>query len=190
MSSGEVDRIPVSQLIERYSLVKSAVYERFKILGIVPEKVGIKSYVNAEQINLLDKYHQFIQNGGNKAEFREMYGGPKAAKAGAEMPDSTAGLSTVQPDMVQLVAAIAAQIAAKLQPATPEPDPLAYYKALEEAAKSGWHLKTSEICYLLDLTPQEIKQYGDRFNEAGFMFTQVGYRSKGEVAWKVTKPVK
>jgi hypothetical protein len=190
MNSGEVDRIPVSQLIERYSLVKSAVYERLKTLGITPEKVGIKSYVNAEQVRLLDEYHQFIQNGGNKAEFMEMRGGPKAAKAVDEFSGSSAGLSTVQPDMVQLVAAIAAQIAAKLQPATPEPDPLAYLRALEEAARNEWLLKTSDVCYLLDLTPQEIKQYGDRFHDAGFVFTKMGYRSKGEIAWKVSKPVK
>ena len=190
MSSGEVDRIPVSQLIERYSLVKSAVYERFKILGIVPEKVGIKSYVNAEQIQLLDKYHQFIQNGGNKAEFREMYGGAKATKADEAFPPASGGLSLAQPDIVQLVATIAAQIAAKFQPASPEPDPLAYFKALEEAASRGWLLKTSEICYLLDLTPDEIKPYGDRFYEAGFVFTKAGYRTKGEVAWQVSKPVK
>jgi hypothetical protein len=186
MSRGEVDRILVSQLMGRYDLVKSAVYTRLEILGIKPEKVGIRSYVNAEQLALLDEFHMFIQKGGNKAEFLEMKGMQKKADPDEDF-ESSSGLSTVQPDMVQLVTAIAAQIAAKIQPVTPEPDPLAYYKALEEAVKHGWQLKTSEIAYLLDLTPGEIKGYGDRFTEAGFVFTQAGYRSKGEIAWKVTK---
>ena len=82
---------------------------------------------------------------------------------------------------------IAAEIASRFQPALPEPDPLAYFEVLERAAQCGWHLRTSEIAYLLDLSPSEIGLYGDRFTEAGFVFTRAGYRTRGEVAWKVSK---
>lgn len=187
MVSGELDRLPVNQLTERYSLVRSAVYTRLDALGIKAEKVGNKSYVNAEQLQLLDDLHQFIQAGGNTAEFLESRGLQRVEEQSTGL---SRGLSTTQPDMVQLVTEIAAQLVSRLQPPSPEPDPLAYFKALEQAARNGWLLRTSEIAYLLDLLPSEIASYGDSFSEAGFIFTQAGYRAGKEVAWKVSKPVK
>ncbi|MFQ3618449.1 MAG: hypothetical protein SNJ57_16505 [Cyanobacteriota bacterium] len=184
MNGGEIDRIPVNQLMQRYDLVKSAVYKRLNDLGIVPQKVGNKSYVNAEQLRLLDELHQFIKSGGTMPEFLESRGIQPAQ-------DSSSGdsseLSTIQPDVIDLVSAIAAQFANRLQPAPPEPDPLAYYQKLEDAARNGWLLRTSEIADLLDLSISEMQYYGDRFSEAGFTFTKLGYRSGGETAWKVSK---
>lgn len=185
MSSEEIDRLPVNQLTARYNLVRSAVYTRIDALGIKPEKIGNKSYVNAEQLRLLDDLHRFIQAGGTTAEFLESRGMQRE-----ESSKMSSGLSTVQPDIIQLVAEIAAQFAAKFQPAASEPDPFAYFETLERAARNGWLLSTSEVAYLLDLRPSEIQSYGDRFSEAGFFFTRAGYRSKGEVAWRVSKPVK
>jgi hypothetical protein len=187
MSNGEIDRLPVEQLPDRYSLVRSAIYTRFKQLGIKPERIGNKSYVNSEQLRLLDELHQFIQSGGNAAEFLEQRG---IKRAGDPSSDLSSGLSLVQPDIVQLVAAIAAQFASKLQPPVSEPDPLAYFETLERAAQHGWLLSTSEVAYLLDILPDEIRQYRDRFSEAGFTFTSAGYRVGGEVAWRVSKPVR
>ncbi len=102
----------------------------------------------------------------------------------------SSGLSTVQPDMVQLIAAIAAEMASRLQAAAPPAEPLAYFDTLEKAYRNGWLLSTSELADLLDLLPAEIRAYGDSFSEAGFMFTKAGYRVGGEVAWRVSKPVK
>jgi hypothetical protein len=186
MSSGEIDRLPVNQLTERYRLVRSAVYTRLDALGIKPERVGNKAYVNARQLSLLDELHQFIQSGGTTAEFLESRGIQKEE----EPSNLSTGLSTGQPDIVQLVAAIAAQFASKLQPPAPEPDPFAYFETLERAARHGWLLSTSELAYLLDLLPSEIQQYGDHFSEAGFSFIKAGYRAGGEVAWRVSKLVK
>ncbi|HIK57159.1 MAG TPA: hypothetical protein IGS37_18600 [Synechococcales cyanobacterium M55_K2018_004] len=187
MSNGEIDRLPVNQLTERYNLVRSAVYTRLEALGIKPERIGNKAYVNAQQIQLLDDLHDFINSGGTTAEFKERRGLPK----GDEQPvESSSGLSTVPPDFARLVAAIAAEIASRFQPSTPEPNRFAYLEVLEKAYQNGWLLSTSEVADLLDLLPSEIRQYGDSFSEAGFVFTKAGYRSGGEVAWKVSKLVK
>jgi hypothetical protein len=187
MSNGELDRLPVNQLMERYGIVRSAVYTRLEALGVKPEKVGNKAYVNLEQLRVLDDLHQFLQRGGNTAEFIESRGLQKPADMSSGL---TRGLSTVQPDIVQLVAEIAAQIASRFQPPSPEPDPLAYFQALEQAARNGWLLRTSEVAYLLDLLPSDIQLYGDSFSEAGFTFTKAGYRSRGEVAWRVSKAIR
>lgn len=185
MSSSEIDRLPVSQLPERYGLVRSAIYTRLDALGIKPERVGNKSYVNAQQLQLLDEFHQFIQMGGTTAEFLERKG---LSKPEEEVSSLSSGLSTVQPDILKLISTIAAEIAARFQPPPPDPDPLAYFEVLERAAQNGWLLRTSEVARLLELRMEDIQMYGDRFSEAGFIFTRAGYRSRGEVAWRVSKP--
>ncbi|MBE9063307.1 hypothetical protein [cf. Phormidesmis sp. LEGE 11477] len=62
-------RLQVKKLTVRYSLGKTAVYRRMKALGIKPERIGNRSYVNQAQISLLDALHTFIQNKGTTAEF-------------------------------------------------------------------------------------------------------------------------
>ncbi|MBD2462765.1 hypothetical protein H6G89_17125 [Oscillatoria sp. FACHB-1407] len=190
---GEIDRLPVSALMERYTLVRSAVYTRLEALGIKPEKVGNKSFLNAQQIELMDDLHRFIQSGGTTAEFLDSRGISKAGESSGlslgQSSGSSSGLSTVpSSDMMQMFNAFADAVS-RLQPAAPPPDPLAYFRHLEEAAQNGWILKTSEVAYLLDLLPSEISQYGDAFSDAGFVFTRSGYRG-GEVAWRVSKPIK
>ncbi|MGP1375407.1 MAG: hypothetical protein ACTS3T_21450 [Almyronema sp.] len=184
MGNGEIDRIPVNDLIDRYSLARSAVYKRLKDLGIVTIKVGNRAYVNAQQLRLLDEVHAFIQRGGTMAEFLEMRG---LKPAEDDVTAESSGLSTLQPDnILDLVSKIAAEMAARLRPSQ-DVDPLACYKALEAAARNGWEIRTSEVAQLLQLDPREVSQYGDRFTDAGFVFTRVGYRSGGEAAWRVSK---
>ncbi|MBF2002806.1 MAG: hypothetical protein IGS50_19240 [Synechococcales cyanobacterium C42_A2020_086] len=184
MNSGEIDRLPVNQLMQRYNLARSAVYTRMEALGIQPTRIGNKAYVSAQQLQLLDDLHQFIKSGGTTAEFLDQRG---MSRPKAEAFDSSSGLSTVQPGLVQLVSEIAAQVASRFQPALPESDPFAYYETLEQAAQNGWLLRTSEIAELLDLPISEFQYYGERFSEAGFVFTRAGFRAGGEVAWRVSK---
>jgi hypothetical protein len=182
MDSSEIDRLPVADLPDRYNLARSAVYTRLDALGIKREKIGNRAYVNAEELKLLDALHEFINRGGNTAEFLESRGLPKPDQKPSEQSSE---LSTGQPELLNFMAALVS----RLQP-TVDRDPLAYFEQLEKAAQNGWHLKTSEVAELLDLSPSEIQQYGDRFFEAGFVFSKVGYRAGGEVAWKVSKPLK
>lgn len=188
MSDGNIDRIPVNQLVHRYKLARSAVYKRMADLGIEREKIGNRAYVNAEQIALLDELHEFIQIGGNVAEFIARKGltpnEPSTADAGSDEGDITAGLSLNQADMINLIRAFASEMSMQIQPAV---DPLAYYESLEKAASKGWKLRTSELSALLKLSPDEINSYGHTFYEAGFAFNRSGYRSGGEGAWLVSK---
>jgi hypothetical protein len=178
MGGGEIDRIQISQLMARYDIVRSAVNTRIKALSITPTRVGNKSFIDAAQLRQLDDLHLHIQGGGTTAEFLEMRG----QKRKKEPPEESTGLTTGQSDLLGLFN----RMLPWFQPAAPEPDPLDYYEKLEKACRNGWELKTSEIADLLDIPPSEIKQYGDRFQEAGFVFTRIGYRS-GELAWKVSK---
>lgn len=192
MDDNSLDRLPVAQLPDRYRLVRSAVYTRMEALGIETEKVGNKAYINAEQLRLLDNLHEFIQAGGTTAEFIESRGLQRRkdpTNPGGLSTGSSSGLSTGQLDISQIFNALS-DFAAKLQPPRPEPDRLAYFEKLERAAQTGWLLRTSEVAELLNLSVAEMQLYGDRFSEAGFVFTKAGYRSGGEIAWRVSKPLK
>jgi hypothetical protein len=181
MSNGEIDRLPVEQLPDRYGgLARSAVYNRLKALNIKPKRIGNKSSVNARQLEQLDDLHRFLQAGGNTAEFLEMRGIQSPQEDDSQL---SSGLSTGQSDLVQLFVSMFS----KFQSQAAEPDPLAYFEKLEQAARNGWQLSTTEVSYLIKLPVAEIQQYGDRFYEAGFVFTRAGFRAKGEVAWKVSK---
>ena len=60
---------PVRDLAARYKLTRSVIYKRMKDLGISPRKIGVKAYINDDQLALLDAHHEFIQGGGTTAEF-------------------------------------------------------------------------------------------------------------------------
>ncbi|MEO0376990.1 MAG: hypothetical protein AAF329_20720 [Cyanobacteria bacterium P01_A01_bin.17] len=192
MSDGNIDRIPVNQLSDRYQLARSAVYKRMADLGIEREKVGNRAYVSREQVELLDELHRFIGVGGNVAEFIERKGlnrsnAPSTEESTGQGSGQSSGLALNQSDMLKLVSAIAAEMTAHLQPALSTRDPLAYYESLEKATTGRWKLRTSELAELLKLDPREIESYGQTFYEAGFVFNRAGYRSGGEGAWLVSK---
>ena len=65
--------------------------------------------------------------------------------------------------------------------------PLAYLRDLEEAYQNGWLLSTSEIAKLQGLSPKTIAGYGQKFSDAGFVFTRAGTRRGGEIAWSIEK---
>lgn len=200
MSNGNVDRIPVNQLSDRYDLARSAVYKRMADLGIEREKIGNRAYLNQEQIALLDELHEFIKIGGNVAEFIARKGlKPAGENASSHLasPETafgevTAGLALDQTDMVKLLSAFASEFASAFasefaSQLQPQADLLAYYESLEKAASRGWKLRSSELAALLKLSVEEIEGYGNTFYEAGFVFNRSGYRAGGESAWRVSK---
>ncbi|HZG39096.1 MAG TPA: hypothetical protein VEZ50_10485 [Nodosilinea sp.] len=188
MNPGEIDRYPVSQLQSRYSLARSAVYKRMQDLRVVPEKVGQRSYITAQQLQLMDELHRFINQGGSAAEFIEARGlRQRPGNSGNGQSGSGSDLTITPNDFGGMIGALA-ELMGRM--GIGQPDPLKYFETLENAARNGWLPSTSELAELIDLSPREIESYGDRFSEAGFIFSRSGYRKNGEIAWKVTKRLK
>jgi len=69
----ELDRVPVAQLPSKYGIVKSVLYDRINRLGIKPQKIGNKSYLSGEQLELLDQLDAHINAGGSMAEFADRH---------------------------------------------------------------------------------------------------------------------
>ncbi len=191
MATGEIDKFPVSQLPSRYDLARSAVYKRMEQLGIVPEKIGQRSYLNAIQVQLMDELHRFIGQGGSAAEFIEARGlnrqsSNQGSGKGQPPQGDASDLANVPPDFGSFISGIVSEVVARLGGA-PEPDPLVYFERLESAAQNGWLFSSSEIAGLFDTSPGEIERMGDSFAEAGFVFKRAGRRKNGETAWRITK---
>lgn len=181
----EVDRVPLSQLPSRYSIARSALYTRLKDLQIEPIREGKKAYVNATELKLLDELHEHIQKGGTTGEFlkqRKRTVQSRTEDYSELVQDSPGQISLMQPGV--FLAAVEA-IVKRLLPSTGSR--LSYLRELDEACEKGWLLSTKEVADLLGLSPKTIREYGDEFFDAGFMFTRAGIRKGGEIAWAIDK---
>ena len=69
MVNTEIDRFPVSDLPDRYSIGRTALYERMGVLAIKPEKQGNKSYVSGQQLQALDDLDNHVKRGGVLSDF-------------------------------------------------------------------------------------------------------------------------
>lgn len=167
-----VDRIPVAKLEERYSVVRSVLYDRIKALNIKPQKIGNKSYLNAEQLQQLDDLDVHMKTGGSLAMFIDQ------VKPSAEQ---TGGLSVISPDSSQLLLNVIAAMANQQTL-----DPLADYELLERIASANFYLPTKRLLRLLQLKTIPKLDDHKRFSRMGFVFWQVG-RVGRESEWKVTK---
>jgi hypothetical protein len=178
----EIDRIPITQLPSRYGIARSNLYTRLKDLGIEPEKMGKKAYVNAEQLQLLDALHEHIQKGGTTGEFLKTLGSDRA------QPNQTLAASPNEQNLVfqpHALVAVVEAIVKRLLPNTG--NRLSYLRELEEAYEKGWLLSPSEVADLLRLSPKTVAGYGQEFSDAGFVFTRAGTRKGGELAWSIDK---
>jgi hypothetical protein len=90
----DLDRIPITQLPSHYGIARSNLYTRLKDLGIEPEKMGKKAYVNAEQLRLLDALHEHIQKGGTTGEFLKSINGDRS------LPNQTLATSSNEQNLV------------------------------------------------------------------------------------------
>jgi hypothetical protein len=68
-SSSQPELFAVSELLGRYDLGKTRLYERMKKLNIKPHKVGTKSYLDADQLSVMDELHKYITQNGSADGF-------------------------------------------------------------------------------------------------------------------------
>jgi hypothetical protein len=184
----EIDLIPLSQLPSRYGIARSNLYNRLKDLQIEPSKQGKKAFVNASQLQLLDRLHAHLQQGGITSEFIKQE--RLIPSSGGTMETGT--LSPVQhrsePMVIIQPTALVSVLEAVVKRLLPSSkSKLSYLRELEEAYQNGWLLSTSEVADLLGLSPSTITGYGQEFSDAGFVFTRVGIRKGGEIAWAIDK---
>ena len=188
-----VDLIPLSQLPSRYDIARSNLYNRLKDLKIEPTKQGRKAFVNEKELKLLDELHAHLTEGGVTSDFIKQ----QDNQFPQLVTDSTSEVELSSPVSVQsqseptitlqptaLISVVEAVVKRFIPTSTSR---LTYLRELEEAYQNGWLLSTSEVANLLGLTQKTITSYGQEFSDAGFVFTRVGMRKRGEIAWAIDK---
>lgn len=180
----EVERLPVSDLMSRYGISKSVLYERIKALNIERTTVGRKAYVSGEQIAIMDGLHDFLQTGRSTAEFLELSGiqsgGQSVKKQSAEQSGSLTLPAESASQLFNLV----------VEQSAPEPVQSSLHwterlRFLEEACQNSWLLSTSQLAEMIGLSPVTLArmQECDRY---GFQFSRKGMNGS-ELAWEINK---
>ena len=184
-----IDRFPVSDLRDRYQIGRTALYERMNTLSIKPTKQGIKSYVSGEQLRLMDNLELHLKSGGGLSDFSQSVQQTSGEQTEQlSLPVSQAILSTQSSVLVSMIDGIVQSVFTRIAPQPTQAGMrLSHLRELEEAYEKRWILSTSELADLLGLSANTVRGYGDQFEEAGFVFSRAGSRSRGEVAWRIGK---
>jgi hypothetical protein len=181
----EIDPFPVAALQDRYNLGKQAVYNRIDALSIQTFKQGNKSYITADDVELLDQLHDHISTGGKMDDFKsprtELVTRPLDRLDKSTSPLDRLDTPTGQIDTLGEVAALVEAIARHLRPT----EPLQHLKALEEAAAAGWLLSSAEVEGLIGCKPR-MKSGESQFTRGSFGFVRSG-KIGNQSAWKVVK---
>lgn len=188
MARQETD-FPVSELMDRYELVKSQVYARINALKSIkpdlsPFKVGVKSYVNQAVLGCLDEMHRLISEDELTTEqaAEQVAGATETSIApnnqqtlSAEHQTELSGgaISPLDEPEKASIAAIRKALQGK---------PFARYEMLDLVAEKGWQIPTDELAVLLELQALS----GSQFERYGFRFTRVG-KVGSQSSWKVDK---
>ena len=185
-----VDLIPLSQLPSRYGIARSNLYNRLKDLKIESVKQGRKAFVSAADLQLLDKLHIHLEQGGNTSEFiKQQANEHHLVNSPTAFPEVSHSFETVYPSEPTIslnpsaLVGVIETVVKKFIPSSPSR--LTYLRELEEAYQNQWLLSTSELADLLGFSQKTITNYGQEFSDAGFVFERAGIRKGGEIAWSV-----
>lgn len=190
MDTSNLDRLPVSQLTTRYNIGRTSLYKRLSDLNLKPHTLGNKAYVDAVQIDLLDRLDQHLKSGHQTAEFLEVvqlfteqFNEQTAAQFSKQSDlDISNPLFALSNDSTFL--SILSDLAAGLS-RSPTADISARLHLLQDACNYGWLLPTSELAQVLVISPKTLTHHKS-YQRYGFTFTKVGHRGI-ESAWEVTK---
>ena len=164
-----IDRIPTSELIDRYG--KTKLYTQyFKALQIEPIRDGNNSYISPEQAKLVEGYHAVRGQGkaAVQAFLDELF---------AESPsvlERTGTVETVLERSDQSWLAFAEAIADRLSP--PPSDPLLPQRQLQEIANRGWIVSSSQLQKILGVRAKEGERLGFTLMRSGRVGRSVGWR--------------
>ena len=179
----EIESYPVADLPSRYQIGKQQVYNRFVALAIKPSKVGKRAYITNAQLQLLDRFHAHLIDGGLMADFDLPTTQPDAKISPVDAIDITSGI--VENNLEALVNMIAGAVSQVIDSTIPTRSPLWYMSELEQAQAQGWMLTTAEIQQLIGVKPTAAIGTST-YQRGSFTFTKAG-KIGSQTAWRVTK---
>ena len=187
--------LSIKDFEQRYRITRSNIYNRLNGLKdkgypMEPRKQGTRAIYNVDQGALMDRLHEHLEAGNDINSFPDSDGRVQMSQPVEHPIEHPVGRIAVQQDSIERspatlgVAALVDAIAGKLVEAlpTPQPDPLAALRLIQEACEQGWLLSSSQLAPLLGVKPPS----GASFERYGFTFTRTG-RNGAESAWRISK---
>jgi hypothetical protein len=183
----DIDRFPVKELMGRYGIGRTALYDRFKHASIKPDKEGTRSFISGEQLAELDRLNDHLATGGSLSDFVPTFSEQEETQELAIVPNSSADVQrTVANDNLEALAvAVSVGVERAIASQSHPPNPLWYMKELKQAAEEGWLLSTSEARELLGVKPTTTKG-SDTYKRGCWLFTKAG-KIGSQTAWRVSK---
>jgi DNA-binding transcriptional regulator YiaG len=171
------------QASERYGCESnySTFHNRMTKLGIRPERRGRQSFLNQEQIKLLDRLDTHLKQGGTFSNF--------VIEEGEAQPLIT--INTEETRITQgkssaLTTTGNAEIITALQAiATTNYNILTPQKTLKEAVENDYLLTTAQVSHILNMSPSTISSWKSGTRKLGFTFHK---EHEGQaVVWRVER---
>lgn len=163
----ELDGLTISQLEERYSLSRTSIYtQRFRPLGLVPKKNGRFTYVDREQIELLDRFDACMKRGSGFATCLAEVGVSSDLIPSSKRWDGNRSLPKETPEEI-----------------------LERLERIARVSQSGFILPTSVIAWCYGLSPRTVLSKGSQFSRGGFIVTRWGKFGR-EVGWTIEREQK
>ncbi|MCC5640640.1 hypothetical protein LC593_33375 [Nostoc sp. CHAB 5844] len=143
MNSISINRTPTKDLMSRYGIGRTALYERFKAAHVKPIKEGTRSHVSHQDIEELDRLDAYLKTGGVLSEFRSKIVPIEEISSIETLLDEPANITTNW-----LMSVVERLIF------TSKKSPLEQYRELEEVSQQGWILPTSDIEAIIGIKPR------------------------------------
>lgn len=170
------------QSAERYGCSSnySTFHNRMTKLGIRPERRGRQSFLNQEQIKLLDRLDTHLKQGGTFSNFVIEEGEAQPLTINTEETKITQAKSSAP------IAFGNAEIITALQAiATSNHDILTPQKTLKEAVENQYLLTTIQVSQILNMSPSTISSWKSGTRKLGFTFHK---ENEGQaVVWRVER---
>lgn len=164
----------------------STFHNRLTKLNLKPYRRGRKSYLNASQIELLDRLHSHLKSGGTFSEFNEEDGEAKPITQSKPSTKSTEIVQTSQSSITSTRSIEDIEIIATLQTlAKANYDVLTPQKRLLEAAENNFVITSEQLGSILGISPRTVSSWKTGTKKLGFLLHKDHEGSS--VVWKVER---
>jgi len=192
--TSQIDRFPVKELPNRYSINRSVLYTRLEKLGIKTRKEGNKSFIDGESLKLLDALDQHLKKGGTTSEFLDQTTNPTDKPDNSllslnerdydnqtdklDRPDKQTGQLANSGLLEQLVSLT-------LEAVENRRTGLNDLRDLQEIADNNWLLPTKRLAEIIGRS-RSYFQGKKEIHYCGFKLEKIG-KQGNETLWRVTR---
>lgn len=176
--------ITTRQAAERYGCDNySTFHNRMVKLGIKPERRGRQSFLNQQQIQLLDRLDTHLKSGGVFGNFEIEEGGTKPmqeSSSSGKLVESKVGSIATSGSIgdIEIIAALQSLAMKNYDVLTPQ-------KRLQEAADNDFLLTTEQVSQILGLNANTIRSWKSETRKLGFTFHKEHENSS--VVWRISR---